>query len=77
MIDEHNNAESSSKIEDTCEVGDKVTCKKHGILHKLVAPRRGPFEVTHVYANGSVCIQPGNINEQGNNRYLAPFLDET
>ena len=52
---EHDNAvENSNRIEHTCEVGDKVTCKKHGMLRKLVTPRRGPCQVTHACTNGTV-----------------------
>ena len=47
-------------------------------LRKVISPKRGPFEVTHVYANGSaVPIQRGNINERVNIRHLTPFVDET
>ena len=75
---EHNNAvENSSRIEHTYQVGGKVTCKKHGKLRKVISPKRGPFEVTHVYTNGSVRIQCGNINERVNIRHLTPFVDET
>ena len=75
---EHNNAvENSGRIEHTYEVGDKVTYNKHGKLRKAISPKRGPFEVTHVYTNGSVRIQCGNINERVNIRHLTPFVDET
>ena len=67
---EHNNAVENSKREHACEIGDKVTCKKHGMLRKLATPRRGPCEVTHVHANGTVQIQRGHINERVNIRHL-------
>ena len=74
---EHNNAvENSNRIEHTCEVGDKITCKRHGKLRKSATPRRGPCEATHVCANGTVRIQRGNINERVNIRHVAPFLEE-
>jgi len=75
---EHDNAvENSNRIEHAYEVGDKVTCKKHGMLRKLATPRRGPCQATHVHANGTVRIQRGSINERVNIRHLAPFLEET
>ena len=75
---EHDNAvENSNRIEHTCEVGYKVTCKKHGMLTKLVTPRRGPCQATHACANGTVRIQRGSINERVDIRHLAPFLEET
>ena len=74
---EHNNAvENTKRIEHTYEVGDKVTYTKHGKQRKVVTPRRGHFEVTHVYTNGTVCIQRGRINERVNIKHIAPFLDE-
>ena len=74
---EHNNAVvNSNRIEHICEVGDKVTHKKHGVLRKSVTPRRGPCQVTHVCANGTVRILQGSINERVNIRHLAPFLEE-
>ena len=64
---EHNNAvENSGRIEHTYEVGDKVTHAKHGKQRKAVTPRGGPFEVTHVCTNDSVCIQRERTNEQVN-----------
>ena len=75
---EHNNAvENSKRIEHVYAVGDKVTYKKHGILRKLATPRRGPYEVTHVYSNGTIRIQRGAINERVNIRHLAPFVDDS
>ena len=54
---EHNNAlENAKRVEHTYEIGDQVTYTKHGKQRKLVAPRRGPFRITHVYTNGTVCI---------------------
>ena len=75
---EHNNAvENSKRIEHVYAVGDKVTYKKHGILRKLATPRRGPYEVTHVYSNGTLRIQRGHINERVNIRHLTPFVDDS
>ena len=73
---EHNNAvENSNRIEHTYEVGDNITYAKHGKLRKLVPPRRGPYQVTHVYTNGTVRIQRGRINERVNIRHIAPFVE--
>ena len=73
---EHNNAvENSNRIEHTYEVGDNITYAKHGKLRKLVPPRRGPYQVTHVYTNGTVRIQRGSINERVNIRHIAPFVE--
>ena len=73
---EHNNAlENAKRVEHTYEIGDQVTYTKHGKQRKLVAPRRGPFRITHVYTNGTVRIQRGKINERVNIRHFTPFLD--
>ena len=74
---EHNSAiENIKRVEHTYEVGDKITYTKHGKQRKLVTPRSGPFEITHVYTNDTVHIQRGKIHERVNIRHLTPFLDE-
>ena len=75
---EHNNAvENSKRISHTYKVGDKITYKKHGILRKLSTPKRGPYQVTHVYSNGNIRIQRDNINERVNIRHVEPFVDDS
>ena len=72
----HNNAvENQSRIDHTYKVGDRVLYKKHGILRKMSTPRRGPYEVTHVYTNGTLRIQRNNINERVHIRHLIPFFE--
>ena len=42
---------------DEYKIGDKVLLERPGIYPKLISPRTGPFAVTKVYSNGTICIQ--------------------
>ena len=44
-------------------------------LPKAEDKNEGPYEVTHVYTNGTVRIQRGTINERLNIRRLTPYFD--
>ena len=48
---------------------------KDGIFRKLDCPKEGPFEITDVYANGTVRIQRGAVNERINIRRLEPHFE--
>jgi hypothetical protein len=61
----NNRSENASRISHDYKVGDKEILKKpvkH--LRKLEAPRTGQHTVTAIYANGTLCIQKGKINER-------------
>ena len=44
-------------------------------LPKAEDKNEGPYEVTHVYTNGTVRIQQGTINERLNIRRLTPYFE--
>ena len=73
LIDENNARENSCRIAHIYKVRDKVSKQKPGILSKLRRKRDGPYTVTKVYTNGTVCIQNGAINEYINIRQIAPY----
>ena len=74
-IDKNNELENRNRVRHEYKVGDKVLYKKHGILCKLSTPRRGPYEITHVYNNGNVRIRKGVQTERLNIRHLIPFFE--
>ena len=75
MIRENNARENAGRVEHEYKVGDKVYYRKHGKLRKLSTPRRGPFEITHVYLNGTVRLLRGAVNERVNIRHLMPHFE--
>jgi hypothetical protein len=75
QIVKDNQRENSKCIAHEYHIGDKVLYSKHGILKKLDTPRRGPFEVTMVYTNGTVQIKRGVVSERVNIQHLTPFLE--
>ena len=76
-IDKNNERENNKRVKYTYKVGDKVLYNKHGILRKSSTPRRGPYEITHVYENGTVRIRRGVLSERINIRHLSPFFESS
>ena len=38
----------------------------------MASPHQGPYPITHVYTNGTVRIQKGNVKERVNIRRIIP-----
>jgi hypothetical protein len=74
-IAKNNDRENDGRIAHTYKVGDKVLYRKHGILRKLDIPRRGPYQITKVYNNGTVKLKRGVVSERVNIRHLTPFFE--
>jgi hypothetical protein len=53
----------------------KMMYKKPGLISKLSAPRMGPYRITETYANSTVRIQCGVVNERVNIRQLTPYKE--
>ena len=75
MINVNNRKENAKRIEHEYRVGEKVLLEKPGLISKLSAPRTGPYWITHTYANGTVRIQRGVVNERVNIRRLTPYKE--
>ena len=75
MINVHNRKENVKRIEHKYHVGVKVLLKKPGLTTKLSAPRTGPYWITDTYANGTVRIQRGVVNERVNIRCHTPYKE--
>jgi hypothetical protein len=75
QVESDNIRENANRIPHTYKVGDKVLYKVHGISPKLDKSRRGPYEVTKVYNNGTIQIQRGVVSERVNMRHLTPFFE--
>jgi len=75
VINANNKKENAKRIEHEYRVGEKVLLEKPGLISKLSAPRTGPYRITETYANGTVRIQRGIVNERVNIRRLTPYKE--
>jgi hypothetical protein len=49
--------ENNGRIDHQYSVGDKVYLRPTGIQSKLEMQKKGPYRITHVFANGTVRLQ--------------------
>ena len=75
QIDKANLRENHKRIDYDYQPGQKVYILKDGIFRKLDSPKMGPFCITDVFTNGTVCIQHGSANEHINIRRLEPHFE--
>ena len=71
----HNNMrENMRRNNHQYKVGDKILFKRKKISkHELKI--MGPFTITQINDNGTVCFQKGIINDATNIRRIKPFFD--
>ena len=74
QVDQSNARENSKRVDFDYEVGQQVYIRSDGINRKMDQPKSGPYQITHVFTNGTVRIQRGNINERINIRRLDPHF---
>ena len=74
LVDKANLRENKKRIDYDYQAGDLVYKLKDGILRKLESPKEGPYPITEVFTNGTVCIQRGTVNERINIRRLEPHF---
>ena len=75
LVDKANLTENKKRIDHDYQVDDQVYITKDGTFRKLDCPKQGPFQITDVYANGTVRIQRGPVNERINIRRLEPHFE--
>jgi hypothetical protein len=69
-----NERENKGRIDHQYSVGDLVYLRPSGIQRKLETHKKAPHCITHVYANGTVRLQIGAINEKVNIRRIEPHF---
>ena len=74
LINKSNKKENKKRLHHEYKVGDKVLLEKGGIQQKMAAPREGPYEITKVSTNGTVCIKKGAITQRVNIRRVTPYF---
>jgi hypothetical protein len=73
LIEKKNEAENAKRIPHTYNIGDKVLVRR-GAENKYEAPYEGPYTITKVNDNGTVCLKVNNVEDTYNNWQLAPYL---
>ena len=72
QVDKDNLRENRKRVDYDYQVGDQIYVLRDGIHRKLEGPHQGPYPITHIYTNGTVRIQKGNVNERLNIRRITP-----
>jgi hypothetical protein len=68
LIEKNNEAENAKRIPHTYNIGDKVLIRR-GTENKYEAPYEGPYPITKVNDNGTVCVE-----DTSNIRQLTLYL---
>ena len=76
IINKSNIKENKKRLHHEYKVGDKVLLEKGGIQQKMAAPREGPYEITKVSTNGTICIKKGAITQRVNIRRITPYFEQ-
>ena len=73
-----NKRENASRIQHTCQAGDRVSLKKPGkCCRKMSSTHKGPCKVIAVCTNGTARIQRGAVRECMNMRRITPHRSRT
>jgi transposase InsO family protein len=73
QIEKNNEAENAKQIPHTYNIGDKVLIRR-GTENKYKAPYEGPYTITKVNDNGTVCLKVNNVEDTYNIRQLTLYL---
>ena len=72
LIHKNNVQENAKRIPYTYEIGDKVMLENHR-ANKYEKPYLGPYSITKVNTNGTVCLKMGAVTDTVNIRRIHPF----
>ena len=72
LIRKNNLIENAKRIPYTYRVGDQVMIENHR-ANKYEQPYNGPYRITQVNTNGTVCLQMGAVTDTVNIRRIHPF----
>ena len=77
IIDKNNARENSRWVEFDYRVGQKILIINTDIQRKLDNPTTGPYEITDVFSNRTICIRRGNVLEHLDIRHTKPYHKRT
>ena len=72
LICKNNIIENKKHIQHQYKVGDKVMLENHH-ANKYEQPYKGPYLVTQINTNGTVCLKIGAVTDTVNIRHSHPF----
>ena len=64
LVDKNTLRENRKRIDYDYQIDDLVYVTKDGFFKKFDSTKKGPYPVTEVFSNGTVCIQRGAVNER-------------
>jgi hypothetical protein len=73
QIEKNNEAENAKRIPHTYNIGNKVLIRR-GTENKYEAPYEGPYTITKVNDNGTVCLKVNNVEDFYNVCRLTLYL---
>jgi hypothetical protein len=73
LIKKNNKAENAKRIPHTYSIGDKVLIRR-GAENKYEAPNEGPYTITKVNDNATVCLKVNNVEVTYNIQGLTLYL---
>ena len=73
LINKNNKAENAKRVAHHYKVGDLVLLRK-GTENKYKTPYQGPFDILHVYNNGTVRLKVGAVEDTYNIRRLTSYI---
>ena len=77
LTKKNNTWENARHIDFDYRVGQKIMILHTDIQRKLDSPTSGPYKITEVFSNGTVCILRGNVLERINIRCIKPYHEST
>jgi protein associated with RNAse G/E len=75
LIDQNNFNENKKRISHQYKVGDKVLYRIDSMSKFNDNPYEGPYQIVHVYTNGTVWLKMGAVTDTVNIRLIKPYRD--
>ena len=75
QVDTNSVRENRLRVHHDYAVGDKVLITDKGIHRRLNCNTRGPYEISQIHANSTVCVSKGGVTERVNIRRGTPYID--
>jgi protein associated with RNAse G/E len=75
LIDQNNFNENKKRISHQYKVGDKVLYRIDSMSKFNDNPYEGPYQIVHVYTNGTVRLKMGAVTDTVNIRLIKPYRD--
>ena len=75
LINQNNQRENKKRISHQYKVGDKALYRIDSLSKYSGNPYEGPYDIVHVYTNGTVRLKMGAVTDTVNIRLLKPYRE--